>query len=90
MGRWNTKFGQPYTATELQEVVTGIIPEAARPLKWLRDGVNPTHIDWFPRKEARNGLAHPVKTIDINDPNVVCRGCCQEYYVNPTLFISII
>ena len=50
VGRWNTKFGQPYTATELQEVVTGIIPEAARPLKWLRDGVNPTHIDWFPRK----------------------------------------
>lgn len=74
VGRWNEKFGQPYTATELQEVVADIIPGAAQPIKWIRDGINPS----------------TIKGVHINSDKLTCRGCCREYYSEPGLLISII
>ena len=74
VGRWNEKFGKPYTAAELQEVIASIIPEAVSPIKWIRDGFNPSNI----------------RGKHLNDSNLKCRGCCREYYCNPNLHIKVV
>jgi len=74
VGRWNKKFGKPYTATELQEVVASIIPGADKPKKWILDGKTPAGVRGKP----------------FNDKDFVCRGCCREYFVEKGLEISIV
>lgn len=77
-GRWNEDAFDDehdqtsYTGVELDQVIKKRIPAAARPLKFIRDGYNPSHGDG---------------TL-INAPGLKCNQCCFMYYIGPQLWVA--
>ncbi len=63
-----------YSGVELNEYIKTIIPEANSPLKWIRDGVNPS-----------DGAGN-----HINNPNLKCNQCCLMYYIQPKLWVATV
>lgn len=61
-----------YTGLELQNVIKKLIPEARRPLKYIRDGYNPS---------TGSGEI-------LNVPGLECNQCCFMYYIRPQLWIA--
>lgn len=77
-GRWNEDaFDEfhdqtSYTGIELDQVIKQRIPDAARPLKYIRDGYTPSHGDG---------------TI-IKSDKLKCNQCCFMYYIGPQLWVA--
>jgi len=63
-----------YSGVELNEYIKTIIPEANAPIKWLRDGINPS--------DGAGNL--------INNPNLKCNQCCMMYYIKPKLWVATV
>jgi molybdenum cofactor biosynthesis enzyme MoaA len=77
-GRWNEDaFDEyhdqtSYTGIELDQVIKQRIPAAARPLRFIRDGYNPSHGDG---------------TL-IKSDKLKCNQCCFMYYIGPQLWVA--
>lgn len=63
-----------YSGVELNEYIKTIIPEANMPMKWIRDGINPS-----------DGAGN-----FINNPNLKCNQCCMMYYIKPKLWVATV
>lgn len=63
-----------YSGVELNNYIKSVIPEANAPLKWIRDGVNPS--------DGAGNL--------LNNPNLKCNQCCFMYYIRPKLWIATV
>lgn len=63
-----------YTGRELNEYIKTVIPEANNPIKWLRDGKNPS--------DGAGNL--------IDNPNLQCNECCFMYYIKPKLWVATV
>ena len=63
-----------YTGLELNEYIKSVIPEANKPLKWIRDGIHPS-----------DGAGNRI-----NNPNLKCNQCCMMYYIKPKLWVATV
>lgn len=63
-----------YTGVELNNYIKTVIPEANAPLKWIRDGVNPS--------DGAGNL--------LNNPALKCNQCCMMYYIRPKLWVATV
>ena len=63
-----------YTGEALNNYIKTIIPEANKPLHWIRDGIHP----------STGSGKH------INNPNLKCNKCCFMYYITPKLWVATV
>lgn len=77
VGRWNEIYGRPYSAEDLKGLLRDHLGEDAvdRPYRMVRDGVHPS------------GGSVPLQA---KTPERVCRGCCYEFWLDPSLQVSLI
>ena len=81
LGRWNKKYGLPYTAPELKNLLTSYIGEqpVLKPQRLIRDG-----------SQATDGHGSPLPRHEEGFPERVCRSCCYEFWLDGHLQIGLI
>lgn len=81
LGRWNKKYGLPYTAPELKDLLISYIGEDAvnKPQRIIRNGTM-----------ATDGHGRPLARIEQGFPERVCRSCCYEFWLDGHLQIGLI
>jgi len=81
VGRWRTEFGAPYTVSDIKDLLRQSLgaPAVNEPHRMIRDGA-----------QATDGRGNPLATREKGCPDRICRGCCNEFWLDPKLQISII